>query len=442
MENENIFRKIEECSEQMDGELRAIRRDIHMYPEVGFEEVRTSSIIAEKLNNMGYEVLIGDQVMKRESRMGKPDEEVLEREYERAVRQGANLTYAEKMKNGMTGVIGVLKCGKGPVVALRFDIDALYVNEADDCGHRPEIEGFASVNKGIMHACGHDGHTAIGLGVARVLMEIREKLNGTVKLIFQPAEEGVRGAKAVVDRGSLDDVGYLLSAHIDSANENEAVIVPGSFGGLATTKLDVYFKGRSAHAGAYPQDGRNVIQAMAAAISNLYAIPRTSLGSSRINVGTISAGTGRNVIADFGKMEMEVRGETAKINSYMNEYAERIIKAAAEMYGVSCEIKKMGEASVINSDKEMIELVKDVCTNNLRNIKLSETDSMYFNGSEDISYMMDRVQQNGGVATFMRILSPLKDVLHGSRFDYDEGVLKEGVKVFAATVYRIMSDNI
>ena len=114
----------------------------------------------------------------------------------------------------MTGVIGLLHCGEGPTVAMRFDIDALGVFEESGECHLPAREGFASVNEGFMHACGHDGHAAIGRGVARVLMEIRCRLHGTVKLIFQPAEEGVRGAKAIVEKGHLDDVQYLLGSHI------------------------------------------------------------------------------------------------------------------------------------------------------------------------------------------------------------------------------------
>ena len=215
--------------------------------------MRTSSIIARKLTDLGYEVLVGDQVCKRDSRMGVPSEEELDKQYERAVAQGADPEFVKYTKGGMTGVIGILRCGEGPTVAMRFDIDALGVFEEHDSCHRPAREGFASVNEGFMHACGHDAHATIGLGVAKVLMSIKDSLHGTVKLIFQPAEEGVRGAKAIVDNGHLDGVNYLIGSHVtDTEDGDPAVVIPGSYGSLATTKYDVVFRGQAAHAGGSP----------------------------------------------------------------------------------------------------------------------------------------------------------------------------------------------
>ncbi len=103
-------------------------------------------------------------------------------------------------------MVGILENGSGPVVGLRFDIDAVDINECQDPGHRPVREGFVSINDDAAHACGHDGHAAVGLGVAEVLMAVRDEIEGTVKLVFQPAEEGVRGAKAMVSAGVVDDV--------------------------------------------------------------------------------------------------------------------------------------------------------------------------------------------------------------------------------------------
>ena len=124
-------------------------------------------------------------------------------------------------------MIGILRCGEGPTVAMRFDIDALGVFEEHDPSHRPAKEGFNSVNEGFMHACGHDGHATIGLGVAKVLMSIKDQLHGTVKLIFQPAEEGVRGAKSIVDNGHLDGVDYLIGSHVTNKKEDDpAVVIP------------------------------------------------------------------------------------------------------------------------------------------------------------------------------------------------------------------------
>ena len=338
-------------------------------------------------------------------------------------------------------MIGILRCGEGPTVAMRFDIDALGVFEEHSSCHRPAREGFDSVNEGFMHACGHDAHATIGLGVAKVLMSIKDSLHGTVKLIFQPAEEGVRGAKAIVDNGHLDGVDYLLASHVtDKEDGDPAVVIPGSYGSLATTKYDVVFHGQAAHAGGSPELGKNVMLAVGTAILNLYAIPRHSGGASRVNVGTVVAGSGRNVIADEAKMEIEVRGETTEINQFMEDYAVNVIESAAKMHGCTCEMKLMGSAYSLASDEALMERVKDVCENHLH-MPVSNLLTTKSGGSEDVSYMMRRVQEQGGQATFMRALTKEAGPGHSRIFDVDEKVLPNAVKIFCGTVYNIMSEG-
>ena len=425
-------------TDDMKDDLVAQRRDFHKYAEPGWFEMRTSSIIARKLTELGYEVLVGDQVCKKEARMGVPSDEELEAQYERAAAQGADPEFLPYTKGGMTGVVGILRCGEGPTVAMRFDIDALGVFEEKDPSHRPSREGFASVNEGFMHACGHDGHATIGLGVAKVLMSIKDSLHGTIKLIFQPAEEGVRGAKSIVENGHLDGVDYLIGSHVsDKAEDDPAVVIPGSHGSLATTKYDVYFHGVSAHAGGSPEIGKNVMLAVGTAILNLYAIPRNSNGTSRVNVGTVVAGSGRNVIADVAKMEIEVRGETTEINQFMEDYAKNIIEGAAKMHGCTCEMKLMGAAYSLTSDGELMDRIKRVCEEKLQ-LPVSNVTSSKNGGSEDVSYMMRRVQEQGGQATFMRVLTKMAAPGHNRRFDFDEQVLPNAVKIFCGTVYDIL----
>lgn len=142
--------------------------------------------LAKELRALGYEIYTGRAVCKEGARLGLPDAQVLAAHAEQALAQGApedELT--ADVRAGYTGVIAILRCGEGPTVAMRFDIDALPMTECPQDAHRPTREGFASVNPGMMHACGHDGHAAIGLGVARILMAHRDVLHGTVKLIFQ-----------------------------------------------------------------------------------------------------------------------------------------------------------------------------------------------------------------------------------------------------------------
>lgn len=433
-----VYEHICKMADGMQDELTAIRRDFHKFAEAGWFEMRTSSLIARRLTDLGYEVLTGDEVCRADARMGLPPQQALDEHYEKAMQQGADAQFLPRTCGGMTGVIGILRCGEGPVIAMRFDIDALGVIEETDPGlHRPAREGFGSVNPGFMHACGHDGHAAIGLGVARVLMDIRQQLHGTIKLIFQPAEEGVRGARSIVENGHLDGVQYLLGAHIsDKDPADPAVVTPGSYGSLATTKYDVILRGKSAHAGGAPQLGKNVMLAAATAVLNLYAIPRHGEGQTRVNVGTLRAGSGRNVIADEAKLEMEVRGETAELNRFMEEYAVRIVENAAAMHGCTSELTLMGAAGSLVSDTALCERVAEVSREKL-GLAVSDALCSENGGSEDVSYMMNRVQEQGGQATFMRVLTPEAAPAHSRCFDFDEKVLPDTVKIFCGVVYDI-----
>ena len=432
-----IYQTIIEKADQIAPALIAQRRDFHKHAEAGWTEMRTSSIIARKLTELGYEVLVGEQVCKKDARMGVPSDEVLEAAYQRAIDQGADPEFVKATKGGMTGVIGILRCGEGPTVAMRFDIDALGVNESMDEDHLPAKEGFRSINAGVMHACGHDGHAVSGLGVAAVLMQIKDQLHGTVKLIFQPSEEGVRGAKSIVADGHLDDVDYLLGSHTTDVDAEGSDITPGSYGSLASFKYDVTFRGLAAHAGGSPHLGKNALLAASSAVVNLYAIPRHGAGASRINVGRLIAGSGRNVIADEAFMEMEVRGDTTAINEYMNEYAMRILENTAAMYGCTVEIKLMGAAESLTSDLPLCQRIADVCANNL-GMKVSEALSIKLGGSEDCSYMMNCVQSRGGQAAFMRTRSPLAAGGHNRKYDFDESYIPKAVKVFCAMAYDLM----
>ena len=437
----NIYETISTMAQSLQPQLVAQRRDFHKHAETGWLEMRTSSIIARKLTDMGYEVLTGEDVCLKEARMGVPEEAVLEQAYARAVAQGADPQFVQRTRGGMTGVIGILRCGEGPTVAMRFDIDALGVNEATEDTHLPAREGFVSINPGAMHACGHDGHAVIGLGVAKVLMSLKDQLRGTIKLIFQPAEEGVRGAKSIVEKGHLDGVDFFIGSHITGTSEasGDAKVIPGSYGSLATAKYDVIYHGVSAHAGGSPHKGANALLAAAAATLNLYAIPRHGAGASRINVGTLHAGSGRNVIADHAKMELEIRGSTTEINNYMCHYAENIIAAAAKMYDCTFEMKLMGAADTLSSTRQLADRIQRVCEEKLGLSVFSPITSS--SGSEDISYMMNRVQEQGGQAVFMRPLTPTAAGAHNRRYDFGEEVIQNAVTIFCGTVVDILCEN-
>ncbi|MBN2899215.1 MAG: amidohydrolase, partial [Clostridia bacterium] len=344
---QSIIEKVEAIREAVIGD----RRSFHQYPELGWMEIRTAALVAEKLEVLGFELKIGREVLIAEDRMGLPKASELEAAYARALDQGASPLYIEGLKDGFTALIGILRCGEGPTIAMRFDMDALPVTEAHEPGHHPFDAGFASVNSGVMHACGHDGHTAMGLGVARVIASLKEHLKGTFKLIFQPAEEGVRGAKAMAHSGVLDDVDYLIGAHIGIEADSSGTLHTGMHGFYATSKMDIRFKGIPSHAGIHPEGGKNALLAAATASLQMHAIPRHSDGVTRINVGKLEAGSGRNVIPEDALMLVETRGGNSFLNNYMVDQVTHIVKHVAALYSVDYSIDTVGYAENASSDE-------------------------------------------------------------------------------------------
>lgn len=434
---DSLYESISEKVKNVTAEAIAIRRNLHAHPEEGWMEYYASALVASQLEALGLEVLVGDAVT-ASPRMGVPAVERLDSAYQRALEAGAEKRWLEAMQGGKTGVIGVLRAGEGPVVALRFDLDALPISESAADEHMPAREGFASQWAGTMHACGHDGHTAIGLGVAKVLTAYRAQLHGTVKFIFQPAEEGVRGADAVIRKGHLDDVDVLLGAHIQSNAAFNGKLIAGASGALATTKLDIHLHGRASHAGSAPEEGHNVMRGVAAIIQGLYGIPRHSAGASRVNVGTVHAGSGRNVVADDAMMEMEVRGATTEINDYMEAYARRIIEGACLMHDLHYEVDVRGTAGSLESSPALVEKIRSLVTAHMPPGTLSDTPEQVLVDSEDISLMMARVQSRGGEAAFMRLLTEVQDVPHAHRFDFNEDVIETGIGVFSLVTTALL----
>ncbi len=431
--------RIVEYAKALDQVSRERRRDFHKFAETAWLEMRTSAIISRTLDQLGYEVVTGRDLCLEEARLGLPEPEELEARWKLALLQGAPQEYlTEDMKEGFTGVMGILRLGPGPVVALRFDIDALGIVEEESESHRPFREGFASVNKGSMHACGHDGHGAIGLGVAEVLMKLKGELHGTIKLIFQPGEEGGKGARAIVAHGHLNDVDYFVGTHIaPDDGPDDGDVTPGTWGSLANSKYDAHFYGKAAHAGGFPEKGRSAVVAACNAVLNLTAIPRHSGGISRVNVGVIQGGTSRNVIPDHAVIQFEVRGETTEINRFMEQEAARICESAAQMSGCACRMILQGGGESQHSDLDFLEQIGGIVERDLPHLRVSSCKNAQNWGSEDISLMMNRVQEHGGKAVYMRSMTSLASAQHTTAYDFDEKVLVEAIQTFSAIVWEL-----
>ncbi|SDG52592.1 aminobenzoyl-glutamate utilization protein A [Selenomonas sp. WCT3] len=434
---QTMIEAIKTAVKDMQGKMVSCRRDIHKHPEPGWTEFRTASLVAERLSELGYELKLGEAAIDRNMMMGVPSAEKLAEEMQRAEKEGAKKEWLMQMTGGLTGIVAVKKFSEdGPVVALRFDMDANDVQESRASNHFPQQEGFCSLHGQAMHACGHDGHTTVGLAVAEILVAQQDKLKGTIKLVFQPAEEGVRGARAMVENDDVDDVNFMLGAHFGFQMKHTGTIACNVTGFLATSKYDIHFVGKPAHAGAAPEQGKNALLAAACAALNLHAIPRHSHGASRINVGKLIAGSGRNVVADKAFMAIETRGASSEINSFIEQEALRIIKAAAAMYDVDVQIEKTGGAAGGSNSPELAAFLETKAKE--LDIFTTVAGQRDFGASEDFSYFMERVQNHGGKAAYMMIGADLAAGHHDSSFDFDEKAMGYAANMLAYSAVSLL----
>jgi aminobenzoyl-glutamate utilization protein A len=420
----------------LEGKLMEWRRDFHRYPETGFLEMRTASIVASILDELGFELQMGKQVMSPDYCMGKPDVEETSAHYKWALENGAKKDYMDHFSEGYTGIVATMDTEKeGPTIAFRIDMDALDIHESEADTHFPKQEGFRSTLPNKMHACAHDGHTTIGLGLATLISENKDSLKGKIKLIFQPAEEGTRGARSMVEANVVDDVDYFIATHLGTGVPHGHFVASNN-GFLATTKLDVTFKGEASHAGGKPEEGRNALLAAASAALNIYAVPRHSEGSTRMNVGELHAGSGRNIIADQASLKVETRGETTEINKYVKSQVEAVIAGSAQMYRVDYEMKTVGEGVSSQGSKELAEILQ-ICAKESSSIKESILEDNAPSGSEDATFFMERVKQNGGQATYCIFGTELAAGHHNEKFDINEETLLTAVNVLFDSIGKL-----
>lgn len=415
-------------------QLINIRRQLHQNPEEGWTEFTTTAFLVTTLRGYGYDVLTGRKVVAPEACLGR-EESVVKAGLERARRNGVSEELLSEMEE-LTGCVAVLDTGRpGPTLAIRFDIDCVPVTECTDDTHVPAKEGFISKNPGFMHACGHDAHMSMGLAVAHWVMDNKDKLSGKIKILFQPAEEGVRGAAGMAASGILDDCDYFLGSHVAmSAKSGE--IATNLYGYLCTTKLDVTFHGKPAHAGACPQEGRNALTAAANATVQMMGISRHSGGMTRINIGQLIAGEGRNVIPSKAVMKLEVRGETGEINQYMVDQVTNICKGIAMSFGVTYEMRKMGEAVDLTADQELVDIL-NAAGRATPGITVVDK-ALNFGGSEDATILARRVQAHGGKAAFFLWGSDRPSGHHTSTFDIKESDLDPALEVWTHIIPAIL----
>lgn len=429
------FDRIDET--KLAGALTAFRRELHKYPENAWTEYRTTVRLIQELEKLGIPYWYGKQIHTKGQRVNLQTENYDRDCICRAVGETGEETLIQEMAGGYTGVIAFIDGAlPGPVTAVRCDIDCNEVQEDESADRRAVQEGYVSVHQGLMHACGHDTHAAMGLGAAALLCAYRDRLKGRVMLVFQPAEEGGRGALSLVGGHMFDDVDYFFALHGGAVGEPVGSVFASAKGLSVGYKVNFYFRGKAAHAGNSPQSGNNALLAACNAATNLYAIPRHSKGWSRVNVGVMHAGTGRNVIPDQAELLAEVRGETDEIRDFMFERALSVCRGAAEMQRCEFMYDVKVRTSSVTCDPEMIDIVKAAASHMEETI--SVTDAVDFRGGgDDAAHIIRDVQSRGGKGTYIKIGSGSTVPLHSSTFEVDETVLVYGARLISEVIFEI-----
>lgn len=372
--------KIKELAKREKKYVIDLRRHFHMYPETGWNEEKTSQKIKDELRGLGIPFV---QVAK-------------------------------------TGVIATIKGNtSGKTIALRADIDALEVNESNDLDYK-------SKNKGISHACGHDAHTAMLLGAAKILNQLKDELKGTVKLIFQPAEEVLNGAVAVIEDGGLDGVDSIFGIHIIGLLPAGMVAV-GTGPILSSAdffKIDV--KGMGGH-GGMPHQGVDAAVTASAIVMNLQTIASREVNPMEpvvVSVGKLNAGTRNNVIAGEAIMEGTTRCYNDDVRKKLPEAMERIIKNTANAYRAEVYLDYINGVPPTVNDAACADRARTVIGNILG--KEALLDSPPMTGAEDFAFYQQKVP---GAFVFLGAGNEDKDAIypqHHENFTIDEDALEAG----------------
>ena len=383
--------KLNELWEKHHKRVYDIRHQLHMNPELGFQEYETSKLIATELENLGIEV----------------------------TRNVAK-----------TGVVGLIK-GEHPgkTVALRADMDALRINEEGDYE-------FKSKNPGVMHACGHDGHTASLLGVAMMLNEMKDELHGDVKLIFQPAEEVEGGALPMIKEGVLENphVDNAVALHVWDYPIGTIALKPNAMMS-ESNRIFITIKGQASHA-SKPHEGHDAIVCAAYLITQLQTIVSRAIDPSDVVVLTLSkinGGVRYNVLPGEVSIEGTVRCSSVEACEILPDKIEEFVKDVCKIHGCDYEYKFNHGYPVTMNDPKLTKLVKKSIINSMGEDSLIEMDNPD-TGGEDFSFFAKEVPS---CFMFLGCKSEKNEdtcILHNSKFNCDEDCIKIGIKTMVNIV--------
>ncbi|MBC2350383.1 amidohydrolase [Listeria welshimeri] len=377
-------------------EMIAFRRDLHMHPELQWQEFRTTDQVAKELDKLG-------------------------------------IPYR---RTNPTGLIADLKGGKpGKTVALRADMDALPVQELN------QDLSYKSTEDGKMHACGHDSHMSMLLTAAKALVEVKDELAGTVRFIFQPSEENAEGAKEMVAQGAMEGVDHVFGIHIWSQTPSGKIscVVGSSFASADIIEIDL--KGQGGH-GAMPHDTIDAAIIASSFVMNLQAIvsrETNPLDPVVVTIGKMEVGTRFNVIAENAHLEGTLRCFNNTTRAKVAKSIEQYAKKTAAIYGGTAEmVYKQGTQPVINDEKSAL-LVQKTITESFGE------GALYFEppttGGEDFSYFQDEAS---GSFALVGSGNPAKDTEwahHHGRFNIDESAMKNGAELYAQFAYNYLNQD-
>lgn len=369
-------------------EVVALRRDFHRHPELGFQEHRTAGIVAERLRALGYEVATGI---------------------------------------GGTGVVGRLRGGRpGRTVMLRADMDALPLTEEQESPYRSTVPG-------AMHACGHDGHVAILLGAAALIADRRDELAGTVCLLFQPAEEGLGGAKAMIEDGVLERFGIERAYGLHLSSKHPTGLLGFRAGPMyaSSDSIEIEVLGRGGH-GSAPHDTVDPILVAAEFVTSVQKVVSRfvdPLEPAVVTVGKIAGGTTHNIIPRTCSMLGTVRAFSSAVRERMPERIERVLRACCDASGAAYRYDYLWRYPVTANDPDQTAYAQDLATRIFGEERVFHADALM--GAEDFSFFAERVPAcfyTLGVASDARTSHPH----HSGLFDIDEAALPSGVAMMTA----------
>lgn len=396
-----LLDQIRSEANDLQPQLVTWRRDFHMHPELGFAEVRTAGIVADHLRSLGLETSTGV---------------------------------------GKTGVVALVEPdslpAEAPTVMVRFDMDALPIEEENNVPYRSQTPG-------VMHACGHDGHTAIGMGVAQVLAQRRNQLGGRVKLVFQPAEEGLGGALAMIADGVLDapKPSASFGLHLWSRLPLNQIIVQSGPLMAGADKVNLVVEGVGGH-GAMPHETIDAVVVASQIVLAWQTIVARSVDPTTpavITVGSFHAGSAANVIAERAELGCSIRSFDLETRDFLVRRMREVAEGICAAYGAACELTFTAGVLPTLSSEAGAELMRAVVAEIAGEEAIATQKPMMV--GEDMSEFLARAPGCFVLVGANDPSGPLNSPHHSPTFDFDERMLSTGVAILAGTAATYLQRN-